>query len=631
MTFNYEILNMLDNYSDFKKLPQNELPQLAREIREYIIEIISKNGGHLASNLGVVELTIALLYSFNLPQDKIIWDVGHQSYIHKILTDRKEAFKTIRKEGGISGFPKRKESKYDVFGTGHSSTSISAGIGIATARDLKGENFKVISVIGDGSLTAGIALEALNYSGSVDKDFIVILNDNEMSISKNVGALSSYLNRILTGKFANRLREDIKKTLQLIPGGVGESVRRFVKHTETTVKGFVVPPGIIFEELGYQYVGPVDGHNLSMLLETFDNIKELKKPILLHVNTKKGKGYEHAENAPTKFHGIGAFKIETGDSLKSSSKLTYTQVFSKAIMKIAEINDKVVAITAAMPSGTGLEAFSKKFPERFFDVGISEQHGVTFAAGLATEGFIPVVAIYSTFLQRAYDMLLHDVALQNLHVIFALDRAGIVGDDGPTHHGLFDMSYLRTIPNFIIMAPKDENELQDMLWTATYVNQPVAIRYPRGSGSCETISEKMNKLEIGKFELIQEGDKVTVISVGHVFGEVEKAVNDVDYNVGLINLRFIKPLDDELINILNKYEKIIIVEENIIAGGAGSAVLELAAKNNIAINNGKFRLIGIDDRFVEHGSQKYLRDKYGLSADFIKKEIEGVLYAGSKN
>jgi 1-deoxy-D-xylulose-5-phosphate synthase len=620
-----KILNQIANYNDFKKLNREDLPLLAEDLRKFIIEVISKNGGHLASNLGAVELAISMLYTFNLPYDKIIWDVGHQSYIHKILTDRKDKFHTIRKINGISGFPKRKESIYDVFGTGHSSTSISAGIGIATARDLINEDFKVISVIGDGSLTAGIALEALNYSGTADKDFIVVLNDNKMSISKNVGGLASYLNRIMTGKVITKIRDDIKKTLQMIPGGVGESLRKFIKHAETSVKGFVIPPGIIFEELGYQYVGPVDGHNIELLLETFDNVRFLNKPVLVHIYTTKGRGYEFAENSPTKFHGIGAFKIDTGVSEKKSIIPTYTQVFSDTIVKLAKNNEKIVAITAAMPSGTGLEEFSKKFPDRCFDVGISEQHGVTFAAGLSTQGFIPVVAIYSTFLQRAYDMIVHDVALQNLHVIFALDRAGIVGEDGPTHHGLFDISYLRHIPNMILMAPKDENELQHMLYTATKLNQPVAIRYPRGTGRGIGIDKEFKKIEIGKCEIIQEGQKILVISVGHLFNEVFEAVNSFNNkDVELINLRYIKPLDKILINKLQQFENIIVVEENAKAGGAGSAILELAAENGV-LNFKNFKILGLDDTFIEHGTQSYLREKCGLNSEKIKSVIEGVL------
>ncbi len=619
-----DILSKISTYNDFKKLDIKELPELADELRKFVINVISKNGGHLASNLGIVELAIALLYTFNLPYDKIIWDVGHQSYIHKILTDRKDKFPTIRQINGISGFPKREESIYDVFGTGHSSTSISAGIGIATGRDLLNEGFKVVSVIGDGSLTAGIALEALNYSGAVDRDFIVVLNDNEMSISKNVGGLASYLNRIMTGKVITKIRDDIKRTLQLIPGGVGESLRKFIKHAETSVKGFVIPPGIIFEELGYQYVGPVDGHNIDLLLETFDNVRFLNKPVLVHVYTTKGKGYEFAENSPTKFHGIGAFKIETGVSKKKSSVPTYTEIFSHTISKIAKSNEKIVAITAAMPSGTGLEKFAKEFPDRCFDVGISEQHGVTFAAGLATQGFIPVVAIYSTFLQRAYDMIVHDVALQNLHVIFALDRAGIVGEDGPTHHGLFDISYLRHIPNMILMAPKDENELQHMLFTATKLNQPVAIRYPRGTGAGVNLDTEFKVIDIGRCEVIQEGSKVLVISVGHLFNEVLSAVESFGNDVELINLRFIKPLDKILIDKLKRFENVIVVEENVKAGGAGSAILEFAADNNI-FQFKNFKILGIEDKFVEHGTQNYLREKYGLNSENIKSVIKGVL------
>jgi 1-deoxy-D-xylulose-5-phosphate synthase len=411
----------------------------------------------------------------------------------------------------------------------------------------------------------------------------------------------------------------------MIPGGVGESLRKFIKHAETSVKGFVIPPGIIFEELGYQYVGPVDGHNIELLLETFDNVRFLNKPVLVHIYTTKGRGYEFAENSPTKFHGIGAFKIDTGVSEKKSIIPTYTQVFSDTIVKLAKNNEKIVAITAAMPSGTGLEEFSKKFPDRCFDVGISEQHGVTFAAGLSTQGFIPVVAIYSTFLQRAYDMIVHDVALQNLHVIFALDRAGIVGEDGPTHHGLFDISYLRHIPNMILMAPKDENELQHMLYTATKLNQPVAIRYPRGTGRGIGIDKEFKKIEIGKCEIIQEGQKILVISVGHLFNEVFEAVNSFNNkDVELINLRYIKPLDKILINKLQQFENIIVVEENAKAGGAGSAILELAAENGV-LNFKNFKILGLDDTFIEHGTQSYLREKCGLNSEKIKSVIEGVL------
>ncbi len=622
-----EILSKIDCYEDFKKLHIRDLPKLAQELRDTIINTISNNGGHLASNLGAIELTIALLYSFNLPNDKIIWDVGHQCYAHKILTGRRSLFPTIRKEGGLSGFPKRSESVYDSFDTGHSSTSISAGLGMAVARDIKNEKFKVISVIGDGSLTAGIAFEGLNLAGSIDKDLIIILNDNEMSISKNVGALSSYLSKILTGKIFTRLREDFKKTIQLIPS-VGDQILKFMKHTEASVKGFVIPPGVIFEELGYEYVGPIDGHNIDVLLETFENIKSHNKPILIHVYTKKGKGYSPAENQPTKFHGIGSFTIETGDNKHKSNCTTYTEAFSDIITHLAANDSKIVAITAAMPSGTGLEKFSKNFPDRFFDCGISEQHCVTFAAGLATQGFIPVVAIYSTFLQRAYDMLLHDVALQNLHIIFALDRAGIVGEDGPTHHGVFDISYLRHIPNFIIMAPKNQTELKDMITFATKVKSPIAIRYPRGCSDDSIYNPKTPQpIEIGRSEVISNGENLLLISVGHIFENVIKAAEPFQNQIELINLRFIKPLDEELLQEkLLKFKKVIVVEENVTAGGAGSAILEFASRKGI-LDFKLFKIIGIDNIFVEHGSQKYLRERYGLSTENIKKEIEGALDA----
>ncbi len=612
------ILDRIKNYDDFKKLKYSDIKKLPDEVRRLIIEVVSKNGGHLASSLGVVELTIALLYSFDFRKDKIVWDVGHQSYAYKILTDRKDRFQTLRKFGGISGFPSIKESKFDHFGTGHSGTSISAVTGFAVGRDLKRESNKVIAVIGDGSLTSGIAFEALNHSGHLDKDLIVILNDNEMSISKNVGALSRYLSKIMTGKVVLKLREDIKKRLGLIPG-IGEQILKFAKHAETTFKGFIVPPGIIFEELNFTYFGPIDGHNIDELTETFEKIKPLKKPILIHVITKKGKGYEFSEKNPTKFHGIGKFKIETGEAEKKKGIKTYTEVFADAIIELAEKNDKIIGITAAMPSGTGLEKFGEKFPQRFFDVGICEQHAVTFAGGLTLEGFIPVVAIYSTFLQRAYDMIVHDIAIQNLHVVFAIDRAGIVGEDGITHHGLFDIAYLRHIPNMVVMCPKDENELKHMIYTAIEkISNPVAIRYPRGFGKGVKLDKNFKEIPFGKAEIIKEGEDILIISVGSIFQEVEKAINDLNFNPEIINLRFVKPLDEDLlIDKLKKFKKIIVVEEGIINGGAGSAILELCAKRNI-FNFEKFKIIGINN-FVPHGSQEVLRDINGLSAEKLKK------------
>ena len=625
------IFDRIKDYNDFKRLSIDEIKNIPDDLRKFIIDIVSKNGGHLASSLGVVELTLALLYSFDFRKDKIVWDVGHQSYAYKILTDRKERFHTLRQLNGISGFPSIKESPFDFFGTGHSGTSISATTGFAVGRDLKSDKRKVIAVIGDGSLTSGIAFEGLNFAGHIDKDLIIILNDNEMSISKNVGALSQYLSKIMRTKISLKLREDIKKTLNLIPA-FGESLLKIAKHAESTFKGFILPPGILFEELGITYFGPIDGHNIDTLIETFENIKFLEKPVLVHVITKKGKGYELAEENPVKFHGIGKFKIDTGETEKKNDRLTFTQVFSRTVIKLAEKNDKIIGITAAMPSGTGLEEFGEKYPDRFFDVGICEQHGVTFAAGLSLEGFVPVVAIYSTFLQRAYDMIIHDVCLQNLHVVFAIDRAGLVGEDGATHHGLFDIAYLRHIPNMIVMAPKDENELQHMLYTAIEkINQPVAVRYPRGYGEGAKLDDNFKEIPIGKAELIKEGNDLCVISVGTVFSEVKKAIDELDYSINLINLRFVKPLDEDFLKTnLKKFKKVMVVEEGIVQGGAGSAILEFCAKNGI-LNFEKFKIIGIDNRFVSHGKQKELREINNLTSDKIKKIIEEVINGNGEN
>ncbi len=619
------MLEKIKDYNDFKKLTLDEIKELPEEIRKLIIDVVSKNGGHLASSLGVVELTLALGYVFDFRKDKIVWDVGHQCYTYKIITDRKDKFHTLRQLNGIAGFPSIKESPFDYFGTGHSGTSISATTGFAIGRDLKEENRKLIAVIGDGSLTSGIALEGLNFAGHIDRDMIIILNDNEMSISKNVGALSKYLSKLMRAKLSLKLREDIKKTLTSIPA-FGDSLLKIAKHAETTFKGFILPPGIIFEELGLTYIGPIDGHDIDELTETFENIKFLEKPIIVHVITKKGKGYDLAEENPEKFHGIGKFKIETGESLSKKNKLTFTQVFSKSIIKLAEKNEKIIGITAAMPSGTGLEEFGKKFPDRIIDVGICEQHGVTFAAGLSLEGFIPVVAIYSTFLQRAYDMIIHDVCLQNLHVVFAIDRAGIVGEDGATHHGLFDIAYLRHIPNMTIMLPKDENELQHMIYTAIEkLKTSVAVRYPRGYGEGVKLDNKFKEIPVGKAEIIQEGNDLCIISAGTVFHEVKNAIKELDYSIELINLRFVKPLDKDLfLEKLPKFKKVIVIEEGIVQGGAGSAILEFCAKNDI-LDFEKFKIIGIDDKFVPHGKQNELRELNNLTADRIKKIIEEVV------
>ncbi|NTV54693.1 MAG: 1-deoxy-D-xylulose-5-phosphate synthase, partial [Syntrophaceae bacterium] len=508
------MLEKINSPADIKLLRQEELEILAEDIRRAIIETCSKNGGHLAPSLGTVELTLALHYVFDAPRDKIIWDVGHQAYAHKLITGRRDQFHTLRKSGGVCGFPRREESIYDVFSVGHSSTSISASAGIAEARCLNGENFKVVAVIGDGSMTAGLAFEGLNWAGDRKKDLIIILNDNEMSISPNVGALSAYLNQIMTGRRVTKLRGDVKQFLRGIPN-VGEQMVKLSRQAEEALKSFLTP-GALFEELGFEYVGPLEGHRLDHLITMLRNVKEHNRPVLVHVLTKKGKGYPFAELEPTKFHGIGPFNARTGDvSADPSGIPSYTEVFGRTMIKLARENPKVVAITAAMCSGTGLDAYAKEFPERFFDVGIAEQHGVTFAAGMATEGIIPVVAIYSTFMQRAYDQVLHDVCLQKLPVVLALDRGGIAGDDGATHNGVFDFSYLRAIPNIVVMAPRDENELQHMLQTAVTCGGPASVRYPRGRGLGVPLDETLKALEIGKAEILQEGADVAIFAIGY--------------------------------------------------------------------------------------------------------------------
>jgi 1-deoxy-D-xylulose-5-phosphate synthase len=606
---------------DLKKLDMKELERLCSEIREEILSTVSKNGGHLASNLGVVELTVALHYVFDLPRDKVIWDVGHQSYTHKILTGRKDRFHTLRQHEGISGFPKRDESPYDVFDSGHSGTSISSALGIAEAWKQKKIEGKVIAVIGDGSMTAGLAFEGLNQTGHIDRDLIVVLNDNEMSISPNVGALSSYLNRLMTGQFVNRFRDDIKAFLETLPG-IGKSVLRFAKQAEESLKGLLMP-GLLFEELGLKYIGPIDGHRLDYLIETFQNIKKLRGPILVHVLTKKGKGYKPAEMNPARFHGVSPFIIETGEPRDKNKKdsTSFTEVFGKTLCQLAKENRQVIAITAAMQSGTGLEQFSKEFPDRFYDIGIAEQHAVTFAAGLALGGMKPVVAIYSTFLQRAYDQIHQDICLQNLPVVLALDRGGVVGEDGPTHHGLFDFSYLRHIPNLIIMAPKDENEFQHMIKTAIECPRPVALRYPRGDGVGVKMEDSLKSIEIGKGEALIEGDDVLILAIGStVYPSLRAAerLEDAGIHAAAINCRFLKPLDGELIcHWAKRTGKVLTVEENVVQGGFGSAVLELFQEKGLF--SVQVKCLGIPDLFVEHGSQSLLRAKYGIDEDGIVK------------
>ncbi|KAF0123046.1 MAG: 1-deoxy-D-xylulose-5-phosphate synthase [bacterium] len=617
------LLDGINSPADIKSFNLDELVQLAGEIREEIVSVVSKNGGHLASSLGTVELTIALHYIFNAPKDKLIWDVGHQAYAHKILTGRRDRFDTLRRYGGISGFPKRDESPYDTFGVGHSGTSISAALGMAEARCLKGEKYRVIAVIGDGSIASGMAFEGLNQTGHREKDMIVVLNDNEMSISPNVGALSSYLNRIMTGQLFTRFRSEMKNFLKTIPG-IGGSVLKLVKQAEESFKGLIIP-GVFFEELGFRYVGPIQGHRLDHLIENIKNVKKLEGPILIHVITTKGKGYPPAEKDPTSFHGIGSFDIETGKPLKEGGNLpTYTEVFADTILRLGRMDKRIVGITAGMSHGTGLHKFSEEFPGRFYDVGIAEQHGVTFAAGLATGGFIPVAAIYSTFLQRAYDQIVHDVCLQKLPVIFVLDRAGIVGEDGPTHHGLFDYSFLRHIPNIIVMAPKDENELQHMLKTAVDCGNPVSIRYPRGKGYGVKFDTELKALEIGKAEVIIEGKDVLILAIGSmVYPALAAArhLREENIEVTVVNSRFVKPLDDDLIiTLAEKIRKVITVEENVLDGGFGSAVLELIEKNGL--QNLRVKRIGVQDRFVEYGTQELLRSRYGLDEEGIIRTVK---------
>jgi len=614
------LLEKINSPDDLRKLPRSDLPLLAKEIRKVIVDVVSKNGGHLASSLGAVELAIAVHYVFNTPVDKVIWDVGHQTYAHKILTERKNRFHTLRQLDGISGFTRRSESDFDTFSTGHSGTSISSGLGIACAKHLKNETSKVIAVIGDGSMTSGIAFEGLNQAGDThkDKDIIVILNDNDMSISRNVGALSSFLSRKLSTKKLQELRKDFGAFLKSLPK-VGDDIYQIAKRTEDSFKTFVTP-GMLFEAYNFEYFGPINGHNLEHLINILNNIKYLNEPVLLHVRTIKGKGYTPAEKNPVYFHGCGSFDPKTGNCIrKSDLSPTYTEVFGDAMVELAEKDKKIVAVTAAMPEGTGLVKFAEVYPDRFFDVGIAEQHGVTFAAGLATEGFKPVVAIYSTFLQRAYDQILHDVCLEALPVVFAIDRGGIVGEDGATHHGVYDLSYLRSLPNMTVMAPKDENELWRMLITALSHKGPIAIRYPRGKVAVSNIKEKNALISIGKGEILNKGDDIIIFCIGRTVCESLSAHSELlslGISTTVVNCRFVKPLDTNLIcSLAGKIPRIITVEENVLQGGFGSAILECLNDNKIT--SFSLKRIGIADTFVEHGSQDLLRAKYGIDAQAI--------------
>jgi len=608
------VLELIDRPSDLRVIRKELLLQLAEEIREKIITVTSQKGGHLASSLGTVELTIALHYVFDSPQDKIIWDVGHQAYAHKILTGRRDSFSTLRQHGGISGFPTPEESEYDAFGVGHSSTAISAALGMACARDLSGNNnHKVVAVIGDGSMTGGMAFEALNNAGHLGKDLLVILNDNEMFISHRVGALAGYLTRLMTLGLVKKLERKVKKFLTRVSFW-GIAVLRVVRRFKV-----LLFPGMLFEEMGFSYLGPIDGHNVYYLIEIFQKVKDMKGPVLIHIVTKKGKGYQPAEREPIKFHGTLPFNILTGETEKSKMP-SYTEVFSRALIDLARSNEKIIAITAAMPQGTGLDAFQKEFPKRYFDVGIAEQHAVTFAAGLARAGYRPVCAIYSTFLQRAFDQIIDDVCLPNLPVVFAIDRAGIVGEDGPTHQGMFDLSYLRLVPNIAVMSPKDENELVHMLNTALSWDFPCAIRFPRGEGMGAKLDRQYKVLPLGKAEVLTEGDDVAILAIGNTVHPcllAQQRLETEGIKVNLVNMRFVKPLDEGLIKkIIKKTHKIVTVEENTLLGGFGSGVKELLATDNVRILS-----IGLPDQFIEHGSSEKLRKKYGLTAEKIAERV----------
>jgi len=622
------VLNRIQHPEDIRNLNSEALTSLASELRSAIIETVCRTGGHLASSLGAVELTLAVHKVFNTPKDRVIWDVGHQAYAHKLITGRRDRFFTLRKKGGISGFPKREESPYDAFNVGHSSTSISAAAGIAEARDLNREHFKVVAIIGDGSMTAGLAFEGLNWAGDRKKDLIIILNDNDMSISPNVGALSSYLNRIMTGQTVKKIRKDIKTFLKTIPS-IGEQVLEFSKRAEDSLKALIVP-GALFEDLGFTYVGPLDGHRLDHLIRNLENVRNMEGPVLVHVITRKGKGYRFAEAEPLRFHGIGPFYPETGGPAAirlNQTPPSYTQVFGDALVKLAQENSRIVAITAAMCEGTGLNTFAELFPDRFFDVGIAEQHGVTFAAGLATEGMIPVVAIYSSFLQRAYDQILHDVCLQNLPVVFALDRAGFVGEDGPTHHGLFDLSFLRPIPNMIVMAPKDENELQHMLFSAVTCGKPVAIRYPRGSGVGAPLDSQPMPLEIGRGEMLSKGPDLAVLAIGATVYPALAAAEKLrgrGISITVVNARFVKPLDRPLLlNLARSFKKILTIEENVLMGGFGSAVLEFFEEKNI--QDVWVKRLGIGDEFVEQATQAEQRNLCNIDEQGIVAAVEAMM------
>jgi 1-deoxy-D-xylulose-5-phosphate synthase len=622
----FSLLSRIDSPADIKKLDRQQLGQLADELRSFMIHTISKTGGHLASSLGTVELTVALHYVFNAPTDQLVWDVGHQAYGHKILTGRRDQFHTLRQYEGISGFPRREESIYDAFNVAHASTSISAALGMAVARDLAKKDFHVVAIIGDGGLTGGIALEGINQAGHLQKKLLIILNDNEMSISPNVGAIAGYLNRIVTGQVYNRFKKEVESMLLSVPH-IGKRLVKVAKDMVDAMKTFMVP-GLLFHELGFDYIGPINGHHLETLVDTLEKLKHNSAPTILHIVTKKGKGWSVAESAPIKYHGPTAYDPKTGVFYPiPPAPPSYTSVFGKTMVKLAQQDPKIVAITAAMLEGTGLVPFSKEFPDRCFDVGIAEQHGVTFAAGLATQGFKPVAAIYSTFLQRAYDQVIHDVCLMDLPVTFAIDRAGIVGADGPTHNGLYDVAYLRTVPNMTVMAPKDENELQHMIYTAVQTGRPAAVRYPRGNGIGVKMDEQFKLLEIGKAEILQDGEDCVILALGTLVYPSLKAAERLaadGISASVVNARFVKPLDEELITCLASEKSFLItVEEAALMGGFGSAVMELLEARNL--QGCKLLRIGVPDRLIPHGSPSLLHAKYGIDADGIYERIRAFI------
>jgi 1-deoxy-D-xylulose-5-phosphate synthase len=619
------ILKTIQTPADLKRLSPVQFPALCQELREQIIDVVSNVGGHLASNLGVIELTVALHYLLNSPKDKIVWDTSNQAYAHKLLTGRRERFHTLRQYGGLSGFTKREESDYDTFNAGHAGTGVSAAYGMVEAREQLKQRHKVVCIVGDGAMTAGMTLEGLHHAGGLGKDFLVILNDNQMSISKNVGAISSYLNRTFTGEFYGKMREETGQLLGKIPH-IGSDVQKWARRAEELAKGAILP-GLLFEELGFRYVGPIDGHNFEHLLPTLDNVLKMKGPVLLHVITKKGLGYEPAVKNPVWFHACPPFVRETGAPAKKAARPSYTQIAIESLVKLARADKRIVAITAAMCEGTGLNIFEKEFPDRLYDVGIAEQHAVTFAAGLATQGLRPVVAMYATFLQRAYDQVVHDVATQNLPVTFCIDRGGLVAEDGTTHHGAFDFAYLRHMPNMVVMAPKDENELQHMLKTCIQYDGPASVRYPRGLSLGVAMDQQPHTLPIGKGELLQDGTEVAIVAIGVPVSQAvtaAKRLEEEGISTAVVNARFVKPLDRDLIvEVAKRVRYVVTVEEGSKMGGFGSAVLEALSEGGVT--HVVTKVLGLPDWYIEQGPQDLLRERYGLTAEGIYQSVKELI------